>query len=77
MCEKLAAAVYNYPCLYDKKNKDFHVITIKTNAWDEIAKDLGLENGKIFFESTRKTGTYPHDSKYIYKFCICIFMGNQ
>ena len=36
-----------YPCLYNKKEKDFKKEEVKQRAWKKIAKELPLENGKV------------------------------
>jgi len=46
MNEKLAESVRNYPCLYDKKSADFKDKNKKRLAWSDVAKEVGLENGK-------------------------------
>ena len=44
--EKLANAVQQYPCLYDKTCKDFKDKNVKTNGWNEVARTVNLEEGK-------------------------------
>ena len=44
--EKLAESVRNYPCLYDKKSSDFKDKNKKALAWSDVAKEVGLQNGK-------------------------------
>ena len=44
--EKLSELVKLYPCLYNKKEKDFKKEDIKQRAWTEIAKELNIESGK-------------------------------
>ena len=43
----LADAVRNYPLLYDKNSKNFKNRWEKLSAWEEVAKETGLVNGKI------------------------------
>ena len=38
--EKLSELVKLYPCLYNKKEKDFKKEDIKQRAWNEIAKEI-------------------------------------
>ena len=44
--EKLSEFVKLYPCLYNKQEKDFKKEDIKQRAWNEIAKELNIANGK-------------------------------
>ena len=44
--EKLSELVKLYPCLYNKQEKDFKKENIKQRAWNEIAKELNISNGK-------------------------------
>ena len=44
--EKLSELVKLYPCLYNKQEKDFKKEDIKQRAWNEIAKELDISNGK-------------------------------
>ena len=44
--EKLSESVKLYPCLYNKQEKDFKKEDIKQRAWNEIAKELNISNGK-------------------------------
>ena len=44
--EKLSELVKLYPCLYNKQEKDFIKEDIKQRAWNEIAKELNISNGK-------------------------------
>ena len=44
--EKLSELVKLYPCLYNKREKDFKKEDIKQRAWNEIAKELNISNGK-------------------------------
>ena len=44
--EKLSELVKLYPCLYNKQEKDFKKEDIKQQAWNEIAKELNISNGK-------------------------------
>ena len=41
--ERLAMGVQKYPCLYDKAVSAFHNNNQKKNAWEAVAKDIGLE----------------------------------
>ena len=45
--ETLANQVQEYSVLYDKSHADFHRKDIRKNAWNAIAKDLGLEDGDM------------------------------
>ena len=47
--EKLFELVKLYPCLYNKQEKDFKKEDIKQRAWNEIAKELNISNGKEIF----------------------------
>ena len=42
--EKLAESVRNYPC--DKKSADFKDKNKKALDWSDVAKEVGLQNGK-------------------------------
>ena len=44
--EKLSEAVRQYPCIYDKADKDYKEQTAVVNAWTKVAEDVGLERGK-------------------------------
>ena len=44
--EKLSELVKLYPCLYNKQEKDFKKEDIQQRAWNEIAKELNISNGK-------------------------------
>ena len=44
--EKLSELVTLYPCFYNKQEKDFKKEDIKQRAWNEIAKELNISNGK-------------------------------
>ena len=44
--EKLYELVKLYPCLYNKQEEDFKKQDIKQRAWNEIAKELNISNGK-------------------------------
>ena len=41
--ERLAMGVQIYPYLYDKAVSAFHNENQKKNAWEAVAKDIGLE----------------------------------
>ena len=43
--EKLAEAVRQFPVLYDKSCKDFKDNSKKRLAWDDVAKEVGLQTG--------------------------------
>lgn len=45
--EELAIIVEKYSVLYDKSHKEFHRKDVKRNAWDAVARDMGLECGKL------------------------------
>ena len=44
--EKLSELVKLYPCLYNNQEKDFKKEDVKQRAWNEIAKELNISNGK-------------------------------
>ena len=44
--ERLAIGVQKYPCLYDKAVSAFHNKNQKEDAWEVVAKDIGLETGE-------------------------------
>ena len=44
--ERLATGVQKYPILYDKAVSAFHNKNQKKNAWEAVAKDIGLEVGE-------------------------------
>ena len=48
--ERLAIGVQKYPCLYpclyDKAVSAIHNKNQKKNAWEAVAKDIGLETGE-------------------------------
>ena len=44
--ELLAIGVQKYPGLYDKAVSAFHNKNQKKNAWEAVAKDIGLETGE-------------------------------
>ena len=44
--EKRSELVKLYPCLCNKQQKDFKKEDIKQRAWNEIAKELNISNGK-------------------------------
>ena len=44
--ERLAIGVQKYPCLYDKAVSTFHNKNQKKNAWEAVAKDIGLDTGE-------------------------------
>ena len=47
-CEELAEAVREYPCLYDKSNKEYKDKIVTENAWKKAADKLMFtENGKL------------------------------
>ena len=43
--EKLAEAVRQFPVLYDKSCKNFKDNSKKKLAWDDVAKQVGLQTG--------------------------------
>ena len=45
--EQLSELLKMYSCLYNKQGKDFEKEEVKQTAWEEIAKELDLENGKV------------------------------
>ena len=44
--EKLSELIKLYPCLYNKQEKYFKKEDIKQRAWNEIAKEVSISNGK-------------------------------
>ena len=44
--ERLAIGVQKYPCLYDKAVSAFRNKNQKKNAWEAVAKDIGLETSE-------------------------------
>ena len=44
--ERLAIGVQKHPCFYDKAVSAFHNKNQKKNAWEAVAKDIGLETCK-------------------------------
>ena len=44
--EKLSELVKLYPCLCNKQEKDLKKEDIEQRAWNEIAKELNISNGK-------------------------------
>ena len=44
--ERLDIGVQKYPYLYDKVVSAFHNKNQKKNAWEGVAKDIGLETGE-------------------------------
>ena len=44
--ERRATGVKKYPCLYDKAVSAFHNKNKNKNAWEAVAKDIGLETGE-------------------------------
>ena len=42
--ERLSEAVWKYPALYDKTSVDFRDKSKKSLAWDDLAKETGLES---------------------------------
>lgn len=46
--EELAENVKNYQVLYDKSHAEFHRKDIRKNAWNKVAKALGIEDGKRY-----------------------------
>ena len=43
--EKLAEAVRKFPVLYDKSCRDFKDNSKKRLAWEDVAKQVGLQTG--------------------------------
>ena len=43
--EKLAEAVTKFPILYDKSCRDFKDNSKKKLAWEDVAKQVGLQTG--------------------------------
>ena len=46
-CEKLSRLLKMHPCLYSRQEKKFKKKKVKQRAWQEIARQLNLEQGKI------------------------------
>ena len=47
--EQLAEAVRTYPCLYDKKKKEYKDKNVCENVWRKVIEKLEfIENGKCF-----------------------------
>ena len=44
--ERLAIGVQKYPCLYDKAVSVFHDKYQKKNAWEAVAKNIGIETSE-------------------------------
>ena len=49
--ETLAECVRKYPCLYDKTCKHYKDKHCVENAWAEVDKELGYEEGMFIFFS--------------------------
>ena len=57
--EKLSELVKLYPCFYNKQEKDFKKEDIKQRAWNELAKELNISNGKEaeqYWQNLKKAG---------------------
>ncbi|XP_065068514.1 uncharacterized protein LOC135693858 [Rhopilema esculentum] len=55
--EQLAEAVRQYPCLYDKRKKDYKDKNVVANAWRKVAEATGMESGeeaKKLFDNLKK-----------------------
>ena len=70
--EQLSELVKIYPCLYNKQEQDFKKEEVKQKAWEEIAKELDLENGKVveqlwnnFKKLISKRPTKPKEVMYL------------
>ncbi|KAK2561013.1 UBX domain-containing protein 1 [Acropora cervicornis] len=48
--EKLAEAVRQFPVLYDKSCRDFKDNNNKRVAWEDVAKQVGLQTGDLAFQ---------------------------
>lgn len=46
--EKLAEAVRQFPVLYDKSCRDFKDNNNKRVAWEDVAKQVGLQTGMYY-----------------------------
>ena len=46
--EKLAEAVRQFPVLYDKSCRDFKDNNKKRVAWEDVAKQVGLQTGMYY-----------------------------
>ena len=44
--EKLAEAIRNYPCLYDKSLDDFKDTNKRKLCWKDVAEAVGVSTGK-------------------------------
>ena len=51
MEEELASIVQNFGVFYDKANKEFHRKDVKQNAWRAVAKQMGVEDGRLASDS--------------------------
>ena len=49
----IAEEVGKFPALYDKQCKEYHRKDIQKNCWSIVALELGLESGKIIFQSNK------------------------
>ena len=47
--KKLADCVKQYPCLYDSKTVGYKDKNTATKAWELVAKEVEVENGKLFY----------------------------
>ena len=52
--EELAIIVQKYSVLYDKSHREFHRKDVKKNAWDAVAKDMGIEYGGLIYSLNLK-----------------------
>ena len=52
--EELAIIVQKYSVLYDKSHREFHRKNVKKNAWDAVAKDMGIEYGGLIYSLNLK-----------------------
>ena len=50
--EELVLEVRKYPVLYDKANAAYKDKRAKSNAWKEIDRKLGYEEGELIFFAT-------------------------
>lgn len=49
MEEKLIEAVRVRQVLYDTSHADYMRTKLKTEKWEEIAKEIGMKNGKFIY----------------------------
>ena len=67
--EQLLELVKMYPCLYNKQEKDFKK-EVKQRAWEEIAKELDLEIGKVVEQLWKSVKSFLTQKRL---FCFLFF----